>query len=260
MIVVTNTGGRPEALALCARWMTRQTYAGRVRWIVAHDIDLTDAEREALGAASARWEVETIRASWTWQRGRVTQAALLGLALRRARECVAHGEPVAIVEDDDYYPANYLRDVFGVAANCDPRFAVVGFRHATYYNVRHRMYRHMRNADHASLCETAVVGAALDVLMSICAARAASRDRSTFIDIELWARAGARKRHAEPVTMLGEGRPGTDRPLGIKGMPGRSGIGSGHAPGRNWARDPDGAWLAAAIGGDALEYRRFACT
>lgn len=260
MIVVTNTGGRPDALALCARWMARQTIGGPVSWIVAHDVDLTDAEREALDAMPAHWRVETIRADWTWRPGRITQAALLRLALRRARDVMAHGEPVAIVEDDDYYPARYLADIAEMAARCDPRYAVVGYSLATYYNVRHRMYRHMRNVSHASLCESAVVGEAVDMLMDICATRERSSDRKAFIDIEMWARARASKPHAEPMAMLCEGAPGRDRPIGMKGLPGRGGIGSGHAPGRNWGRDPSLAWLRAAIGVDAEHYARFACT
>lgn len=40
LTVLTPTGSRPEAFALCEKWMARQTYKGAIQWICADDGDV----------------------------------------------------------------------------------------------------------------------------------------------------------------------------------------------------------------------------
>lgn len=252
VVVLTNTGGRPEAFDLCVEHMRRQCYTGEVTWIVAHDVDMP--ELAATQAMPSNWRVVPVRAPWTWRVGQNTQAQLLALGIRRAKASGAGELPLLIVEDDDYYPPQYLRRMTDAMRRVDAAFGVVGYARACYYNVGVLMYREMRNMHHASLCESGVIGRAVDEFLGICDARAKQRGNNGFIDIELWARANARHRGAH----LMSGRPGT-RPIGMKGLPGRAGIGSVHRVSGIWRPDPDGDWLRSHIGDEiASRYRRFA--
>lgn len=243
MIVITNTGGRPDAFALCATYMRRQTYAGRVTWVIAHDLD--DVPEPA--DMPANWTVRMVRAPWTWAPGMNTQAALLSLALDeavKARENEA--EPIAIVEDDDWYAPGWLAAIHQAMR---PGVDIFGERHALYYNVRTLTWRCMGNRQHASLCNTAIAWRGVDALQRELAVRLRPRaQRSLFIDLDLW-------RNPLLQRVLVDSR----HVVGIKGMPGRGGIGSGHSARANgYAYDPMMAKLRELIGEDAEGYRRTA--
>jgi hypothetical protein len=253
MIIVTPTGGRPEAFALCVGHMIRQTYVGEVDWVITHDVDMP--ELSATDVLPSHWRVHPVRAPWTWVAGMSTQAALLALGLRRAMEHGAGARPVLIVEDDDYYPPQYLVSMADAARKVWPECAAVGYMRAWYYNVRARCWKAMHNIAHASLCETAVIGRAVHELLRICDERARNPLRKGFIDIDLWHR--MHQMHRKGIAYLMDRVPGA-RPIGIKGMPGRPGIGSGHRPSGRWTPDHDLSWLRQHIGAeDAEAYRRY---
>jgi hypothetical protein len=253
MIVVTPTGGRPEAFEFCVAYMVRQTYIGDVDWIIAHDIDMPELSATAI--MPTNWRVHPVRAPWTWAEGMNTQAALMALGLRRAMEHGAGQRPVLIVEDDDFYPKQYLRRMADAFRRVSPACGAVGYIRTTYYNVHNRTWRAMHNHQHASLCETGVIGSAVDMLLRICDQRARNPHRKGFLDIDLWA--GVHQVRRKDAVHFMEAKPGL-RPVGIKGMPGRPGIGSGHRPNGKWTADHDLTWLREHIGfADAEAYRRF---
>ncbi len=200
LTLLTATGARPQAWAICERLMAAQDYAGPVRWVVVDD----GPEPQPVTFRRDLWALEVIRPRPYWQPGQNTQARNLleGLAV------IGAGERVAVIEDDDWYAPDWLTHVAGEL----DRAELVGETHARYYNAATRRGRQLANAGHASLCATAMRGQVLALFREVC------RSHPKFIDVELWRR--ARSRHLF----------GGHRVVGIKGLPGRGGIGVGHQP------------------------------
>ncbi|MBY0421433.1 MAG: hypothetical protein K2Q06_03955, partial [Parvularculaceae bacterium] len=142
---------------------------------------------------------------------------------------------VVIVEDDDWYDPRWLETI----ADALTRAPLAGERFARYYNVRMRRAEELRNDRHCSLRSTGVCGAALAALR-----RLVERDGLIY-DGLLW------KIEALPRVLLD-----TKLTVGLKGLPGRPGIASGHRDmvGR---RDPDLSILRAWIGDDAENYAAY---
>lgn len=233
--VLTTTGARPVAFDLCVRWMQRQTYAGAVRWIIVDD------GPEPLVAPSmpvcvrsglpGNWSVDVLRARPAWAPGQNTQAR----NLRAGLAAVDPALPLVIVEDDDWYAADWLETCAAGLRMAE----LFGEARTPYYHVGQRRGRLMGNADRASLCSTALRGRALAALSSI-----VSR-HDQHIDIWLWAHPGVSRAVVPP-----------KRVVGIKGLPGRAGIGIGHRP-TGWTPDPELELLRGWIGDDAEAYACF---
>lgn len=68
LTLVTATGARPEAWALCERWMLRQTFAGPVRWVIVDD----GPEPQPITFRRAGWELVLIRPAPFWRPGQNT--------------------------------------------------------------------------------------------------------------------------------------------------------------------------------------------
>lgn len=223
--LLTATGARPDAWALCERWMLAQKYPDPVRWIVVDD----GPEPQQITFNRDRWEILTVYPSPPWQPGQNTQARniLAGLAH------VDRRYPLVMIEDDDWYSPEWLAHVSSVLSVGE----LVGESHARYYNVHMRRGRQLHNAAHASLCCTGLRGPAIDALAEAC-------DGSPkYIDLALW-RNCARQRQLF----------GGHRVVGIKGLPGRGGIGMGHRTDFSGQPDPDGKLLRSWIGSDAEAY------
>jgi hypothetical protein len=219
--VITCTGGRPEAFALLEKFMARQTYAGDIQWLVVDDCE--PATRCTMGQT-------VIRPEHRWSPGQNTQALNLLAALPHVTQ-----DKVFFVEDDDFVPSDYLARM-SVLFDSNPTWDVFGERPARYYNVASRACRQLRNRTHASLCQTAIRKECLSEFAKMC------RQNLKFIDIKLWECGGV---FIDPTV------------VGIKGMPGRPGIGMGHRPHAGWTPDPDLAQLRAWIGDDADLYEGF---
>lgn len=225
LTLLTATGARPAAWALCERWMARQDYTGPVRWIIVDD----GPEPQPVTFRREGWQLVLVRPSPHWAPGQNTQARnlLKGLA------AVGADERLAIIEDDDWYAPDWLT---AVDRELD-RAELVGEHRARYYNVQQRSGRQLANTGHASLCSTAMRGSALQDFAEAC------RARPKFIDLELWRRAHGRHLF------------GGHRVVGIKGLPGRGGIGMGHDAAFKGQADPDGSLLRSWVGEDAGAYR-----
>lgn len=222
--VLTPTGARPEAFALCARWMARQTYRGAVRWIVVDD----GPEPLSVPDMPENIAVEVVRPEPFWREGQNTQARnlLAGLAV------VRDGIPLVIFEDDDWYADDWLDH----CAEQLKRAELVGECRARYYNVATNRGRQLRNERHASLCSTAMRGKAIQTFRKAC------QRRPKFIDLELW------RTHRSRFLFGGH------RVVGIKGLPGRGGIGMGHSKDFAGQSDTDHALLREWVGDDAEVY------
>jgi hypothetical protein len=232
LTLLTATGARPEAWAICERLMAAQDYAGPVRWVIVDD----GPTPQPLTFARDAWMLEVLRPTPPWEPGQNTQARnlLAGLAVIEA------AARVVLVEDDDWYAPDWLTTVNAALDAAE----LVGETRARYYHVRTRHAHEHSNTTHSSLCSTAVRGAAIDRLRDVCLfqPRVAPIGRPlTFIDMELWHRHASRQ--------LFDGH----RVVGIKGLPGRHGIGSGHL-GFESIADPHSEILRRWVGDDARFY------
>lgn len=79
-----------------------------------------------------------------------------------------------IIENDDYYPADYF-SLFGDLSELD----FVGFSETTYYNLRNLTYETMKHPGRSSLFCTGFRISALDRFNW-------PKDNTTFLDIRLW--------------------------------------------------------------------------
>lgn len=201
MQVLTVTGMRPTAFRHCQRWMARQDYKGPVTWIIVDD-GLIQSSIEEL---HDDWKVVWIRPNPLWEPGQNTQIRNLSIGLLQ----VDMAEPLAIIEDDDWYSPRWL----SVVAEKLKSAKLVGEAPAKYYNVNTHHWYEFSNGAHASLCSTAMRDGATMCFETLC-----RTSGEQFIDIPLW--------QVYNGSLLFKG----DDVVGIKGLPGRPGIGVGHHP------------------------------
>lgn len=223
LYLLTPTGDRPEGLGLLAGYINAQTWRGPVRWIVVDDCQPLSPIVEVRSGI----EVERLCPEWTWQPGMNTQAA----CMRAGLDCIPAEATCIVLEDDDAYLPEHVATVLAALERAE----LVGERVARYYNVATRRCRLIPGHFHASLASTAVRGRALAMLKEVCAAG------SRHIDMDLW------RGFTGPKELLE-----TANVVGLKGLPGRGGIGIGH---RDTFGDPDpaGAVLAEWIGAERAE-------
>lgn len=225
LTLLTATGARSKAWAICEMWMARQTYRGKVRWIVVDDGEVA----QPITFSKDNWTLEVIRPTPYWQKGMNTQAR----NLRAGMNVISNVERVVFIEDDDWYAADWLETI-------DKKFdkaELIGEANARYYNLAQKSYKEMNNTLHSSLCSTAIRGQALETFRSVC------RDSIQFIDHTLW------QAHSNNHLFSGQ------RVLGIKGIEGRLGIGIGHSKYFRGTKDVGGKILKSWIGDDSLVYK-----
>jgi hypothetical protein len=218
--LLTCTGARPEAFALCERYMGRQTYRGRIRWVVVDD---------GPEATKTTMDQTVIRREPFWK-GRNTHKLQMLEALKHIHTPISFW-----IEDDDWYSPDWIE--WCVNKLVESPIEMVGESRARYYNVAQRAWRRMPNLRWASACATAFRSSAIPTI------ERAVGDYHNF-DIRFWQ--NTRKFHLSEST----------RVVGIKGMPGRAGAASGHNP-KNYHHDPSLDILTQWIGPDAALYADF---
>lgn len=221
LTLLTATGARPEAWAICERLMARQDYTGPVRWVIVDDGPVA----QPVAFQRAGWTLEVVRPQPYWDGGN-TQARNLLAGLAKIHD----DERVVVIEDDDWYSPRWLSKVAGWLDVAD----LVGETRARYFNLKTGCGRLLANTDRSSLCSTAMKGPGL------VAFREAVARKDRFIDMHLWRTfAGSKLLRDSRLT------------VGIKGMPGRGGIGCGHD--RDFGQKLN---LRDLIGEDAVIYGR----
>lgn len=194
--VITPTGDRQLAFALCKRWMENQTRQPD-QWIVIDDgkdpltpLDgMTYIRRTPLPDDPPHTVVLNHRAALP----KIT------------------GGKILIMEDDDYYAPSYIEEV---ASRLDLS-EVVGICMSKYYHLPTGGYRIVGDSTHASLGQTAFRASFLPKFEAIL-----SETTKPFVDMRVWKNVGSSgDLFVDEVVPLY---------LGIKGLPGRRGIGVGH--------------------------------
>lgn len=224
--LITPTADQPRGMALAEYYMQRQTLAFD-QWIVADDGNTP---------ATLTMGQQHIVRPREHEGGR----SLAGNILAALPHAI--GDMIVIIEHDDYYAPNHLE----VCAEYLQAGAwACGSGTLRYYNLPNRCWRVMKN-NGSALCNTALTREALPHLEA--AAQTAFEQNIIGLDGNFWRR------------MAAVGAPcvvhGTNTVVGIKGLPGRAGLGIGHRPKpHQWVKDRNWQRLRIWLGdADAQNY------
>jgi hypothetical protein len=210
--------------------MARQTYKGPLRWLVVDDGDVP---------AKPTMGQDHVRRS---------PSSAIGTLPDNLLEAVKHfgtSEAIFFIEDDDWYAPNYLTTMISGMGDA----WIVGIEAFKYYNVAFASYmvfdRWNCKENSSGLYTTGIKGALAGKLVEACNISKANGDKG--VDAPLWwlCQVGSRL------------IPDTGIAVGMKGLPGRKGLGSGHAADFNGTGDPNFNTLKKWVGEeDAKEYIR----
>lgn len=182
--LITPTGDRQIAFSLCEKWMSRQTFEGRVQWIVVDDGH--EPTFPSMGQ-----EVVRLKPGRHHTLGRNLRAALTRVKSPK----------VLIIEDDEWYGKEYVKTMSMMLDRHD----LVGSQSTQYYWPAVSKRKHFLTEDHSSLCRT---GFRSNVISTV--VKAAVKERRS-VDLALWDMwdGSTYKARLEPMV------------VGMKGMPGR---------------------------------------
>lgn len=225
LTLLTATGCRPEAFAICQALMMAQNYEGKVHWVIVDDGETP----QPITFERKGWTLTVVRPEPFWELGQNTQAR----NLREGMKHVNADDRLVIIEDDDCYDSNYLSMVNTWLDKSD----LVGECMARYYNLSTGKHKQLNNTSHASLCSTAMKNDAIKVFT------AQLKDKVQFIDINLWRYFIGEKR-LYPSKMV----------VGVKGLAGRKGIGMGHKSDFSGSSDKDKSTFKKWVGVNAGLY------
>lgn len=229
--LITCTGLRPEAIQICKSFIKRQSYTGPLQWIVVDDGEQSTTEELSLPGNI----VTRIRPTPYWKEGQNTLPRNLAAAIPE----VAY-DKILFWEDDDWYAPNYVEFMDSYLQ----QFQIVGESYARYYHVPSRRFRILNNVRYSAMCQTGIRSEVLPILESIC-----KHGQKEFIDTQLWEACLAKRKlviNNKPIC------------VGIKGLPGRTGIGIGHRPDEGgWSFDRDFSTLRNWVGSDVEIYKKF---
>ena len=225
--VITLTGGRPESFRRCAQFLQRQRFDGAIQWVVVDD-GFPPVEEPAARESDSVTLIHPLPGKL----GEITLVQNLLVALD-ASSC----DKLIFCEDDDWYSCWYVQWMSDVLDGAE----MAGCSESVYYHVPTKQYRVLCHPGRSSLCHTGFCRERLPILRDLCLL-----GQSPFIDVPFWERHNGEIRclRADPLC------------IGIKGMPGRRGIGMGHRPqdGDGWLKDADMKQLRAWIGDDVSLY------
>jgi len=238
LTVLTPTRDRQEAFALCVKWMSRQTHTEPVQWLIIDDGDVEiDWKKD--------WQVGGNVIVERLRRSPSSDACTLQANILHAIPHIK-GYAVVFFEDDEHYSPKYLEMMAAMLDEAE----LVGEKDAHYYNVASRRWHLAGNTKHASLCRTGIRSVLLPKLEEACIASKADND--VFVDLRLW---GLRGNGAASTSILLKDWSGLS--VGIKGMPGRGGLGKSHGLDTFKNKDRNMKVLRQWIGEDAKHYEKY---
>ncbi|MGR9107779.1 MAG: glycosyltransferase family A protein [Gammaproteobacteria bacterium] len=217
--VITPTADQPTGIALLEEFMAGQTIQPD-EWIV-----MDDGNVPAMLTMGQRHIVRKRR-----HEGGASLAANILSAVE-----YLDGDIIAIMEHDDFYQKNHLETA--VKRLKETNCWATGSYVQRYYYLPGRQFIIMRNIGSA-LCNTTFRGDLVLYLQD--AAMRAFRAKAIGVDRLFWERIPKKFWDSNGTTTM----------VGIKGLPGRAGLGMGHRPNkkRNWMNDPKGEQLRKWVG------------
>jgi hypothetical protein len=234
---ITPTGDRPLAFRLCREWMANQTQRPD-QWIIVDDgkvpMEVPVAMRMNPSIQYVRREPRPDDPPHT-----------LDLNLKAALPHIA-GDKILIIEDDEYYAPGYVEEM---ARRLD-QAEVVGICRSKYYHLPTGGYQQVGNVGHASLAQTGFRSSFLQIFGSLIQ----NGDNSKWPDDKLWRHVQATAGTRDKITSMLFVDDQTPLYVGMKGLPGRGGIGAGHKTSMYHATDKDRSQLKAWIPRDYRVY------
>ena len=205
IVLITPTGGREKQIQLCAKWMKEQTYTGSVLWVIVDDCSPRTTDFIS-SEFKEDWTIVKVYPKPVWEQGQNTQSRNLQAGLNAIPKNVDISS-IFIIEDDDYYKAKYLEIMTIMLESYD----LCGETNTFYFNPKYNAGRRNHNNKHSSLFQTAFTPNLISEFERILI------NNIKFIDIELF-------KLKVKINLF----TGLDLAVGIKGLPGREGIGNGH--------------------------------
>lgn len=194
--LITPTGGRPEAFNLCEHWISQQTVKPD-EWIVVDDYP---------EATKTSMNQKVIRREPFWKNKEMTLPINLAMGIMAAT-----GDIIFVIEDDDWYSSNYIESMIKKIQNFD----LVGEGLAKYYNIKTNFYYIHNNLNHAGLFQTVFKKEISKEIINLIL----SNKNEKYIDGLIWKFINRNKKIFISKSPLS---------IGIKGLPGRMGIGYFH--------------------------------
>ncbi len=220
--VITPTCDRPVGIRLLERFMARQTRQPD-EWIVG------DGGQTKAPCTSGQRHI------WAPQpAGNLNFTTNLLTAVQAAT-----GDIIVIAEDDDWMSPLHIETLVGQLQA--PGILAAGDDLQQYYHVGKRVWRTFNNRG-ASLCQTAISRELVYTFVEIIERCGAG---TYGVDGTFW------KTIPDEFKSLVR----SQTVIGIKGLPGRQGLGIGHRPGGGWTSDPGMDKLRSWVGDDCDLYR-----
>jgi hypothetical protein len=229
--VITLTGDRLKVFELCKLFMSRQT-CKPFQWIIVDDgIEKGDEASEFSFA-------QYIRRVRNPAEPKHTLLFQMIEALKRVEY-----DKVIMMEDDDYYFPTYFETMLSLFDKIEPPSLIelVGQGQAFYYNFRYQRHHVHDNKAHASLCQTAFRKSLIPTIQRLC-----RYNTDPFLDMRIW------RQPVKKYLLLGA----PPLVIGMKGLPGRTGIGNGHIMNKAFTADVHYQHIRKFIGDDVELYRK----
>lgn len=204
--IITPTGDRPLAFSLCRKWIFNQTIKPDQHIIV-------DDGKTAMIIEDLQSYEFYIRREPLPSDPKHTLVVNIKTALPHIK-----GDKIFICEDDEYYSPDYISSISG---KLEAR-QVVGITCAKYYHLPTGGYEQHKNIEHASLAQTAFQSSILP-LIEKCVDKGMEQ---RWLDDNIWKEVLKDKKISFNLFVDKE----ESLYCGIKGLPGRFGIGIGHNP------------------------------
>ena len=238
--LLTATGDREVAFELCIKWMSEQDYQGDIHWIIVDD-GFTKATENVLDRTvfDKRFRVSILkRAQGSDEAGPRSMAQNILVGCSEIKE-----EKILIIEDDDYYHPFYIRDM----VNRLTEHELTGTIWQNYYYLPDMTYRTYKNRGSA-LCSTGFRRNLIFLLQA--SAHRSFKKNLKGLDAYFWERAIESGYEYEIFDNTKK-----HLMIGMKGLPGRRGIGIGHHKRQHskWMSDPAGEVLHLWVGDTAAE-------
>lgn len=218
--LITCTGSRPDAITLCQKYVARQTVnkSGMpIQWLIINDSPSIPIVIIPEIKALKNIEVEVVIPTQLWKEGINTQRGNMNAGIEKVK-----GDVIFPWEDDEYFRSDYIETMLFLLQKWD----VVGQTNSKYYNIKERKFIEWRNVKHTSLVETALKKSKLDCLFR------AVNSGQLFFDIMLYEILKNEQHSHFMFDHIG-------LVYGMKGLPGRTGIGAGHRNlDKGWCDDP----------------------
>lgn len=212
--VITCTGDRPEVFELCKRWISHQTVKPE-EWVIIDD-GITPMQKPDFAYAKYIRRLPQ----------RTDPKHTMVLNFKEALKYVKC-DYIIIMEDDEYYAPNYIYEMLHYLR----KYEVVGIGRNKYYHLPLGTYYVHNNMGHASLAQTCFRKSFIPEVNPLI-------EGDEYLDVRIWNKLFPNETMFKPKPNIVEYVSKDSRGIifddfkntyvGMKGMLGRYGIGSGH--------------------------------